>query len=116
MFESCQLIIACVISLTRRARIASLRNSDRLRPLILAELFRPSYSSCVSLIRRNGIKNVGQLFVLSLYHYGTGVVGRPRIRQKLWEKAMQEAKAEGLSPSELIEDALESYLDQKRAA
>ena len=38
------------------------------------------------------------------------MVGRPRIRQKLWVKAVEKAKREDMRPSELIEDALEKYL------
>ncbi|MGD1055742.1 MAG: hypothetical protein ABR867_06640 [Nitrososphaerales archaeon] len=39
------------------------------------------------------------------------MVGRPRIREKLWEKTVRRALDEGMNPSEVVEDALQSYFE-----
>jgi hypothetical protein len=42
------------------------------------------------------------------------MVGRPRIREKLWEETVKRAREEGMQPSEVVEDAIEAYLVQVR--
>lgn len=43
---------------------------------------------------------------------GPNTVGRPRIREKVWEKVVERAEEEGMAPSEVIEDAIQRYFGE----
>jgi hypothetical protein len=43
-------------------------------------------------------------------------VGRPRIRQKLWEMVTDRAAKEGMEPSEVVEDVLQAFFERKEGS